>query len=596
MLVNIFSQDCLFLSCDHNFVTIFIYLCPQPSVMTFIETQRKGGKVYHYLTKTIRHGHSFRKIRVLLSDKELPEQTLKKIAALKIKALDKKQECPLSVQFSTYIDSAKISDKQVIWERPCHLFLVHIAAEVIVKPQKDVFGYSWGKSIGFFKNNMVKFVWDKKYMVNSGIHIINKFMDSSYFTDMKQRWEILTNKLIKQPNLNKNLRHLTNSELLSHYNLFYKIFYDWWAASQVAECVSFGAEYLLSNVVDDKTMSLITIPSEKSFSTIEEEKLMIIASHVQSNKKLSKLFTCPTNKILSKLNNFPHINKLLDEHTKKYYWIQNNYLATLYSGKEYFVARVKKLLDEKFIPEESLNIIDKKFKALVNERKKVINSLSLEPKYAKLIALVDYFTVFQDRRKAISIEGNYYLNEFLKELSRRTGISMDLLYFSTIYEFEPILNGTFDINELSKRKHGVVMVIEESGKLSLFTGKDYDCLYKQIFGLHDNLNITEFEGKRAEGGKVTGTAKVILDPRNAQHFSIGDILVTTMTSPEFLPLMKKALAIITDEGGITCHAAIVSRELGKPCVVGTKIATQVIKDGNIVDVNANHGLIRIRRE
>ena len=94
---------------------------------------------------------------------------------------------------------------------------------------------------------------------------------------------------------------------------------------------------------------------------------------------------------------------------------------------------------------------------------------------------------------------------------------------------------------------------------------------------------------------ITGRVKIILDPRNPGDFKQGQILVTTMTSPDFLPLVKKAVAIITDEGGITCHAAIVSRELGIPCVVGTKIATQVLNDNDLVEVNANHGIIKIKR-
>ena len=70
-----------------------------------------------------------------------------------------------------------------------------------------------------------------------------------------------------------------------------------------------------------------------------------------------------------------------------------------------------------------------------------------------------------------------------------------------------------------------------------------------------------------------------------------DILVTSMTRPEFVPIMKMAAGIVTDEGGLTCHAAIVSRELGIPCIVGTQIATRSLKDGDRVEVNANHGLI-----
>jgi pyruvate, water dikinase len=65
-----------------------------------------------------------------------------------------------------------------------------------------------------------------------------------------------------------------------------------------------------------------------------------------------------------------------------------------------------------------------------------------------------------------------------------------------------------------------------------------------------------------------------------------------MTTPDFVPIMGKAGAIITDEGGITCHAAIVSREMKIPCVVGTEIATKVLKDGDLVEVDADNGVVR----
>ena len=86
---------------------------------------------------------------------------------------------------------------------------------------------------------------------------------------------------------------------------------------------------------------------------------------------------------------------------------------------------------------------------------------------------------------------------------------------------------------------------------------------------------------------------MVLNASKADHFEHGDILVTGMTRPEFVPLMKKSSAIITDEGGITCHAAIVSRELKIPCIIGTKIATQILKDGDLVEVDADNGVIKI---
>ena len=66
-----------------------------------------------------------------------------------------------------------------------------------------------------------------------------------------------------------------------------------------------------------------------------------------------------------------------------------------------------------------------------------------------------------------------------------------------------------------------------------------------------------------------------------------------MTIPDFLPAMKKAVAFVTDEGGILCHAAIVAREFKKPCIVGTKFATKILKDGDYVEVDANNGVVRL---
>ena len=66
-----------------------------------------------------------------------------------------------------------------------------------------------------------------------------------------------------------------------------------------------------------------------------------------------------------------------------------------------------------------------------------------------------------------------------------------------------------------------------------------------------------------------------------------------MTTPDYIPAMKKAAAFVTDEGGITCHAAIIAREMKKPCIVGTKIATKVLHDGDLVEVDADKGVVRI---
>ena len=93
-------------------------------------------------------------------------------------------------------------------------------------------------------------------------------------------------------------------------------------------------------------------------------------------------------------------------------------------------------------------------------------------------------------------------------------------------------------------------------------------------------------------GKVTGKVVKVRSATEIYRVQKGDILVAVMTRPDYVVAMKKAAAIVTNEGGITSHAAIVSRELGIPCIICTKIATEVLRDGDLVEVNANHGWVR----
>ncbi len=103
------------------------------------------------------------------------------------------------------------------------------------------------------------------------------------------------------------------------------------------------------------------------------------------------------------------------------------------------------------------------------------------------------------------------------------------------------------------------------------------------------------KGLPASPGSAAGKAHIILDPAQIAEFKDGEILVTTMTAPDWVPAMKKAKAIVTDAGGMTCHASIVSRELGIPCIVGTKSrsveATTTIEDGMEITVDATNGIV-----
>lgn len=107
-----------------------------------------------------------------------------------------------------------------------------------------------------------------------------------------------------------------------------------------------------------------------------------------------------------------------------------------------------------------------------------------------------------------------------------------------------------------------------------------------------NIKVDYVKGHTAQAGIVIGSVVIVTEPGDLRKMREGDILVSQMTFPAFITAMTKAAAFVTDEGGLTCHAAVISREMKKPCVVGTKHATQVFKDGDIVKVDADIGIVK----
>ncbi|MDK2974081.1 MAG: pyruvate, water dikinase [Methanofollis sp.] len=110
-------------------------------------------------------------------------------------------------------------------------------------------------------------------------------------------------------------------------------------------------------------------------------------------------------------------------------------------------------------------------------------------------------------------------------------------------------------------------------------------------GESQNAGAVLLEGNGASPGVASGPVILVNDIKDLGKVKAGDILVTKMTNPDMVPAMRKVAGIITDEGGMTCHAAIVSRELGTPAVVGTKKATKILKDGDIVTLDGEKGIV-----
>ncbi len=149
-----------------------------------------------------------------------------------------------------------------------------------------------------------------------------------------------------------------------------------------------------------------------------------------------------------------------------------------------------------------------------------------------------------------------------------------------------------ELEDIRARLDGFVLLNGE-----LYLKRDVDrVLTEKNLGLAEEKiaeDVSEIRGQSASNGQVRGKVRLILFKSQVGELEEGEVLVTEMTNPDFVQAMKKAAAIITDEGGIMCHAAIVARELGKPCIIGTKFATKILKDGDLVEVDAGNGIVTL---
>lgn len=178
-------------------------------------------------------------------------------------------------------------------------------------------------------------------------------------------------------------------------------------------------------------------------------------------------------------------------------------------------------------------------------------------------------------------------SKIFREVSKRYDMSEEQVSFLRPVELIALLKDGKMVSkeELEKRNKGVYFYYNKDELSILYSAEDK---LQKI-----DKNLQECSGVPAFKGNAKGTVKIVNTIKQMEKFENGDILVSINTSPSLMPAIQRASAIVSDEGGITSHAAIVSRELKIPCIVGTQVATKVFKDGDIVEVDADKGIVKI---
>ncbi|MFH1316074.1 MAG: PEP-utilizing enzyme [Candidatus Woesearchaeota archaeon] len=387
--------------------------------------------------------------------------------------------------------------------------------------------------------------------------------------------------------------HMSNRELYQSYISFMDNYVKYLEYPVAIECIDVFSAYYLEKIVrdelpglSDKQMNelILTLSSPKILSFIENERidfLTILLGHIDDIKK-------------GFVNN--DLRQKLDMHSAKHFHTQNNYKTINNLDPDFFYEMLKEE------SQKEKQDIEKELRNLKNKVNNLqANAEYLKSKYNFSKNLLLHFKITEtmgksiDDRKDMMLKMNHYINEYCKKIAKRTKVDLDDIYHYSVEDINNLLinDNVLDSEVVKKRKKGFVYVVSR--------GDINDINVDWFYGDHvdEILNLTlpdkniEIKGQVANAPVKTirGTVQIIRDV-STEVFDKGNILVTSMTRPEFVPLMRKAKAIVTDEGGITCHAAVVSRELGIPCVIGTKIASKAIKDGSEIEIDLEKGIVR----
>ena len=446
------------------------------------------------------------------------------------------------------------------------------------------------------QEQMVDYI-DKKCLVrNANFYLHHQIKTYGFIEQIKKHWQ--------EHNVNKfllaveelariNFTQFSDQQLLKKFLDFSKTFMGVWYNSIFHDTFDVEGEKILFKILKQAKLNLngqeleilLTYPQP---SILQQERLdlfKIVHATVKNKIALNKL----TPNYLK--NSFFQIHAMLIRHVAKYHWLYNDFASIVKLDEKYFLKNIKGIISsqEKLAEEEALK---NSFKKLKVKREKLIKDKKVSRPVMNIISMLATIARWRDERKAYNQLGDSIVEKFIKEFSLRIGVKQNILEHLLWQELEKIFYlSKNDLRQLDQRmRQGILSVVFRQGKIRWLPYIQAEKIRKIMIGIMSKCD--NLKGRPAYPGKVQARARIILNKKDFHKLKPGEILVAPNTRPEYVPIMKIAGAIISEEGGITCHAAIISRELKKPAVVGVQGALDVLKDGDLVEVDADQGIVR----
>ncbi len=347
----------------------------------------------------------------------------------------------------------------------------------------------------------------------------------------------------------------------------------------------------------DRYLSVLIIPSKENAIVSEMNNLLKTGYGIQQRKSLSNIFRQDADEVERALPEVDAVTySLLKDHVKEYGWLNlhSGYLGRPMTINE-VVRRIKNLI-RRDCGEE----IAKRQKASQSRERAfddLVSTLRIEGTLLETIKNARDFIDVRMERINVYFVAHFKVLNLMNALASALDIGYESLLFLTYEEIldalESLSSSSVDLSEIEGRKTGYALVMID-GHRAIYTGPELERLRPEE-PKEDYGKISSFEGTSACLGEVVAPAKILLSVNDVDKVAEGDIVVSPMTTPDLMSALERASGVITDEGGILCHAAIVSRELGIPCIIGTKLATRIIRDGDDVSLIATEqkGLVRL---
>ncbi|HRY82474.1 MAG TPA: PEP-utilizing enzyme [Candidatus Moranbacteria bacterium] len=343
----------------------------------------------------------------------------------------------------------------------------------------------------------------------------------------------------------------------------------------------------------EKIFNTLTMPEEKSFFT--EEEIAWLSIIIEAEEKIrEKEIRHLSEEFLS--NNYLEIFKSIKNHLEKYSLIPASDRTPAWDI-EHFIELLKNNLRSDINHQNKQKEIINQYKNSKKIKENIIRKYNLEYSCLEIGSRIAKVGFYRFKASFYWRWMGYYLVLISKRYSKKLNISFKEITSLTEKEFiEAIKSNRLPHKKYLSKRATAELYLHQKGKNFIWWGDEAIKKKKEFLG--NNIDgATELKGEIGSMGMVKGRAFVFYWSDNIikkmQSMRQGDILVAPQTHPTYMPAIRMAQAMVCDEGGVTGHAAIVARELKKPCVIGLHTATKIIKTGDEIEVDANKGIVRI---